>query len=233
MAILRADKLYESTLGFDKSGIGQLRNVDYAKKYLWEVSFGGRGSDTLPPPAPFDDFFPAVDIDMDEATLETYEYEQYMSSYEIPFKTSSNGIGLTFNDNDDYALFKWISDWINIDILNHGHFMSALLDDHRIVSKRDPDAIGVDSFGISRSVMPLRRMKVTMLTPGRKAVMTRQFLVFPKGKLIFNGTQQSQAQVYTMSFHIVSIIDEAVQTDKAEFLDKIKAASIDLLGRFI
>lgn len=223
----------ESALGFDKSGIGQLRNVEYAKKFLWEVSFGGKGLSVLPPPAPFTDFFPAVDIDMDEAILESYKFEQYMSTYEIPWKTGSKNLTITFNDNDDNALFKWMSDWINIDILNHGHFISALLDDHRIVSANNPDQIGTDSFGESRAVMPLRQVKISMVTPGRNKVLTRNFMVFPVGKLNFNGSQASQAQSYSMTFVIVSEINEKVQADKGEFLDKLKAASVDLFGRFI
>lgn len=233
MAILRADKLMESVLGFDKSGIGQLRSVEYAKKFLWEVSFGGKGLAVLAPPEPFADFFPATDIDMDEAILESYRFEQYMSSYEVPWKTGARSMTITFNDNDDNAIFKWMSDWINIDILNHGHFISALLDDHFIVSANNPELSGTDSFGVARGVMPLRQVKVSMLTPGRSKVLTRNFLVFPTGKLNFNGSQASQAQSYSMTFAIVSEISEKVQSDKGDFLDKLKAASIDLFGRFI
>lgn len=223
----------ESVLGLDKSGIGQLRSVEYAKKYLWEVSFGGKGPDSLPPPAPFAEFFPAIDVDMDEATLNPYQYDQYMSQYEVPHTSEARSITITFNDNDDNALFRWISDWINIDILNHGHFISALLDDHRVVSSRDPDSPGTDSFGDVRGVMPLRKMKLSLLSPGRSKVLTRSFLVFPKGKLVFNGSQQSAAQTYTITFVIVSQIDEQASNDKGAFLDKLKAASIDLFGRFI
>jgi hypothetical protein len=233
MSLLRADKLLESTLGFDKSGIGQLRSVEYSKKYLWEVSFGGRGDDTLPPPAPFADFFPAIDLDMDEAILQEYGYEQYMSTYNVPHKTQAKEISLTFNDNDDNALFKWMSDWINIDILNHGHFISAILDDHIIVDKKNPNAVSVDSFGNSRKVKPLRKMSVSLLSSGRSKVLTRNFLVFPKGKLAFNGSQASAAQTYSMSFVVVSQLDDSINNDKAAFLDKLKAASVDLFGRFI
>jgi hypothetical protein len=233
MSLLRADKLLESTLGFDKSGIGQLRSVEYSKKYLWEVSFGGRGNDALPPPAPFADFFPAIDVDMDEAILDSYNYEQYMSTYEIPYKTQAKGINITFNDNEDNAIFKWMSDWINVDILNHGHFISAILDDHMIVDKKNPNALGVDSFGNSRAVKPLRKMSLSLLSSGRSKVLTRNFLVFPKGKLSFNGSQASAAQTYSMSFVVVSQLDDSINNDKAAFLDKLKAASIDLFGRFI
>lgn len=236
MAILRADKLMESVLGLDQTGIGQLRNVEYAKKYLWEVSFGGNGEHVLPPPSPFTNFFPATDIDMDEATLDSYKYEQYMSTYEIPHKTSSRYLNLTFNDNEDNVIFKWLSDWINIDILNFGHFMSALLDDHMIVDPQDPrNALryGTDTFGEMRRVVPLRQVKISLLSSNRTKVLTRTFLVFPVGKLPFNGNQASQAQSYTMSFAIVREVHEKVQADKASALDNLKAASIDLLGRFI
>lgn len=233
MSVLRLDKLVESTLGLDKTGIGQLRSVDYAKKYLWEVSFAGAGDETLAPPAPFSDFFPAVDITFDEAALEVYGFEQYMGTYEIPLKTNVRDLSLTFNDSSDNTLFKWLSDWINIDIQNHGHFMSAVQDDHFIVSNKDPNAQGTDSFGITRRVVPLRKMRLKLLSPGKSAVLTRTLLVFPKGKLQYNGTQQSAAQMYSMNFSIVDILNDQAGNDKGAFLDKLKASAVDLFGRFI
>lgn len=229
MSLLRLDKLVEDVTGLGKVGIGQLRNIEYGKNYLWEVSFKGS---SYPPPRPFEDFFPAIDIDIDGAILENYTYEQYMSTYEVPHKTGIKGITLTFNDDDENTLYRYFNDWMNIDILNHGYFISALQDDHPIVSDKSPTENGLDSFGQRRIVYPIRTISVALLNAARNKTYIRSYDVIPKGTLKLSRDQNSSATAYTMGFTIVRE-GGAKHSDKTTFVDSLRQTAVEFIGRFI
>ena len=82
MPRLSIDSLLESSLGLDEFGIGQLRSVEWSRKYLWSFGFVDLGSDirgAVGPSGPFavgnagPSFFPCIDIDDTQQILETFQ----------------------------------------------------------------------------------------------------------------------------------------------------------------
>ena len=206
-----------------KSGITMIRAVEWDKKYLWTVDFKDTGVDSCNPPAPFDDFFPANDITIPMANLESMIFDTPQTSFKIPQRSQNMDITVTFYDDQKKTLLLWLKDWMQLDILNDGRFISGLQDKHKLVT-------GQDSFGKVRNVKPVRPMRVALLDAFKDEVQVYQFLVYPEGNIDWNGAQASDAQMYTITFSVVKVISEK---DRKSFSILSKEGVLESLGRFI
>lgn len=154
--------------------IEQIRSVEWGKKYLWDVKFQGA-------PTPFTDWFPAVDVDEGVASLNSYSFNSQMSTHKVPMGSSLKEVKLTFYDDESQTLINWIRDWINIEILNNGEFVSTL-----------------DKC--------VKLLQVTKLTSQRTILQTASYHVYPEIDLAFNGSSHSDAQLYTVPFIVAGVI---------------------------
>ena len=59
------------------TNIDQIRAVEWGKSYLWDIKFEDA-------PAPFDSWFPAIDVEEHLASLESQSFEAYMTQFKIP-----------------------------------------------------------------------------------------------------------------------------------------------------
>ena len=178
-----------------KGGLTHLSSIEFSKKYLWRVRFWPYLSHIVP--VDFVNDFPLVDFDLDEANLETYSREFFMSNYKIPLKSKEQMLKLTFYDNLDNALFEWFKDWINIDILNNGNFISCIDDSH---ARKGVWSNGTPAIG---NVEPVRKIIVDKLYEDLTVQSTQIFTIFPEGDLVFNGSSESGANVYSINFVII------------------------------
>jgi hypothetical protein len=89
---------------------------------------------------------------------------------------------------------------------------------------------GVDSFGVRRNVKPVRPMRVALLDAFKDEIQVYQYLVYPEGNIDWNGAQASDAQMYTITFSVVKVINEK---DRKSFSLFSKAGILESLGRFI
>ena len=92
----------------------QIREVDWGANHLWDARFVG---DTVPP-SPFDDWFPAVSISINLFTLENYQAQFYLSTYSLPQNSQEFTIDLTYQDDQNRTLKRWMRDWVNKSILS-------------------------------------------------------------------------------------------------------------------
>lgn len=207
---------------FGADSIDVIRSIDYDVKYLWAIRVV---SGT--PPAPFDTFFPAQDVNVPMAISESETIEYAQTSMQVPIKTTGKEISITFYDNDKRSLLYWLTDWINIDIQNGGRYMSGIADDHNLASGLTR-TVNISGAGTSNNrVKPVRTIELTLLSKYKKIDKTIMYDVFPVGELPWSGDQSSEAQTYTMRFAIVKEYETA--SDKStSFLDIAK----DILGKF-
>jgi hypothetical protein len=212
-------KIIEDKLGLKSFGIGNLRQVEWGRRYLWAVRF------TEPkPPAPFDTFFPASDITIPEFSVDSFNFDQGQSSFRVPQRTQIREISMTFYDDSNGTLFNWFKSWINVDILNDGKYVSCLMDEHA------PER---PVYGQTR-VFPIRTIEVQKLDAGLEPVAggIKVYTVYPEGTIEFVGGSASEANTYTVTFNVVG---EADPTISKVAPDKFKAAvnkGVQLLGRF-
>lgn len=202
----------------DGSGITAIRSVEWAKKYLWIVDFVDPK-----PPAPFDKFFPANDITAPLSIVESQLIDLPHSSLSFPKRGVQQDLRITFYDDEQQTLLRWLSDWQKIDLLNQGLFVSGLGDSHQVVCE--------DSFGDGqRRVSPLRQVRFALLDAFRDEVMVKTYWVYPDGEIVFNGGQASEATTYSVNFKVVK--DGLVaKADPVSFFSVKNLKQI--LGRFL
>lgn len=173
------------------SGITAIRSIEWDRKYLWLIEFVDAEL-----PEPFNKMFPASAFSRLGASIESDSFRFGQTELSLPVRGgSAENISVTFYDDIDRTLYRWMSDWMNLDILNDGNFVSCLKDSHQVVR---PDA-----FGKIRAVQPVRTMKISLLDGYRKEFKTQLFDVYPTGDLEFSGAQVSEAQEYTITFNVV------------------------------
>jgi hypothetical protein len=200
------------------TGITALRSVEWDKKYLWTVDFNG----TYRPPAPFDKFFPANTVVAPFSFLESATLDLPNNTMHYPKREQQHDIQITFYDNDQRALLRWMTDWQRLDILNYGNFISGLGDTHTVV--------GADSFGVSnRQVWPVRPVQIGLIDANHDQVLIKNYQVYPDGEITYNGSQESGPQTFTVNFKVVKMDLANKPTQSGSALAAVKS----LVGRFI
>lgn len=200
-------------------GISLLRSVDWDRRYLWIAEFE-KGEQE--PPAPFNEWFPAATVDINNRSIAGEEFTFGQTKLYIPTSSdTASTISVTFYDDVNRTLYRWLTDWMQLDIQNNGQFVSGLRDDHQCVD--------FDSFGQIRNVQPVRTLNIILLKLDRSNFSVFRYAVVPSGDLPRNLSQGSEAVEFTMTFHIVgekAATSGGVDTSISE---KVK----DLLGRVI
>lgn len=176
------------------TGITAIRNIEVEKRYLWVVDFIP-GANSITPPAPFDDIFPASEVNIPFTNLSTDNIGFGQTELQIPKNETARDLSITFYDDEQRTLLKWFSDWMRLDIKNNGAYMSGVNDQHQ--------AVAADSFGNQRRVYPTRQIRLSLLDSYRSEVAHYNYLIFPKDSIDFAGSQVSEATQYTLNFAIV------------------------------
>lgn len=159
------------------NNLDQLIAVEWGAKYLWDIQFVG-GIRSPAPPAPFDAFFPAVDVEEDLAHLDSYNFDGPQDQYKVPMSSSTLHLRVTFYDDEKHTLLTWLKTWINTTILNDGQYVSTL------------DAC-------------IKKVFLVKLDHRRKPVgTTAAYWVYPEGTITYSGDSASDPLMYTVSFVI-------------------------------
>lgn len=215
------DQINQAITGFlegGQVGIETLRRIDWEKKYLWTLDFGV--IDGFRPPAPFDNFFPASDVVFPLGFIEDLQIDFGQSNFRFPIKTKSKELSITFFDDENRTVIRWMRDWMELDLMNNGQFVSGLSDSHNIVVP--------DMNGEIRPVVPIRSVRLALLQHFKREVMTFDFSVYPVGELTYNGSQESGAGQYTMNFVVVEEVGKK-STTKLNLVNEFT----QILSRFI
>ena len=180
---LDIDKMIDTGLGLNSIGIGQLRSIEWGKKFLWDIKFVDP-QDHISGPNParglgkkFQDFFPASDVRENIGTMTSYEWQIYMSTFKTPRQTSLFDLDVTFFDDATDTLLNWIDDWINITILNGGQFLTPLEE-------------------------CVRLLQVRKLNGRRETISENSYWVFPEGPISYLGSSSSDPKQYFLKFII-------------------------------
>lgn len=185
MAITNLTKLVDNALGLNDVGIGRLRSTEWAKKYLWELKFVNAISNDQvqnpTPNSPFDEWFPAIDIEENVANLETLTKDVYGTNFSIPLKGSLKTMKITFLDDINHTVFNFMRNWINVEILNNGLYTSTL----------------------EKSI---KAVQVNQLNNARGMVESTTYAIFPQGSLTRVGSSSSDGQAYSMDFTIAGVL---------------------------
>jgi hypothetical protein len=197
-------------------GIESMRRIDWEKKYLWTLDFVD-----FRPPAPFDNFFPASDVSFPMGFIEDLQIEFGQNDFRFPVKSKSKELTITFYDDENRTVIRWMRDWMELDLMNYGQFVSGLDDNHNTVEP--------DMTGNIRPVQPVRHMRLALLQHFKREVITFDFRVYPVGELTYSGSQESAAGTYSMTFVVAEEIGKKSKPTRLNLVNEFK----QILARFI
>ena len=163
--------------------IDWLRSIEWARSYKWEVEFLTTSYSDLPaPPAPFNEFFPASDVDFGSKSINTSAIESPIKPAEIPFGTDVHHMSITFYDNDDYVLMGWLEDWMKA-VNGGGKYVLSLTE---------------------------ASLQVNLRLLNSKDMITKEYAlyVFPMGEVKYAGTSESGVAQFTGEFVIVGDLND-------------------------
>jgi hypothetical protein len=155
--------------------IENIRQVEFDEGHLWNVKIQDA-------PAPFNDWFPASDVEIQVGSIDSKESTFYMSSYKIPRNTSSFHITLTYFDTPDLKLTQWFRKWMNEDILNKGEYVTILTE-------------SVKQFDFQK------------LDKNLEEQFSDSYFVYPEGQINIKGSSQSESPQYSITLVIVGSVN--------------------------
>lgn len=111
--------------------IEQVRVIgDWARSYLWDIKFfnpniSNNGVEPFPL-SPFDEWFPAVDVDEPFFDVNSQTFTFYNRPLNIPITQGGLKLNITFMDSENRVLTRWFKQWVEVFIFNNGEYVSTL-----------------------------------------------------------------------------------------------------------
>lgn len=151
----------------------QLRQVEWGRSYLWDIKFDDPDHPINDPL--FSKWFPAITVEEPLAMVKSFDFEAYSSTYSVPRSTDKLMLSITFHDNDQRVLEKWLKAWM-FDIHN-GQYTKTLQES-------------------------LRLLRISKLDLHKEEVNNTAYFVFPEGQLVFAGGSDSTPTQFSLTFVI-------------------------------
>lgn len=153
--------------------ITQVRSVEWAPSYLWDVKFPSA-------PSPFSEWFPATAIEQELLTVNSHSFEAGLTTFDFPKASASKTLSITFHDDEQHSLQRWLRDWVENGVfLQQGRYVNYLMD-----LVREVHVLKLDRRRIPISGSP------------------EMYYVYPEGGMTFSGNSESGALDFTVSFRI-------------------------------
>jgi len=152
--------------------IKEVRAVRWSKAHLWDIKI-----ETEAPVAPFDQWFPATDVEDDRWTMQNFDFTLHNTIYTIPQGSNQKLLRVTFADDVFRTIEVWLDDWVSKGILNNGEFITPVLD-------------------------AMRRITILRLDELKNPIneLTRSYWIVPQGSYNFNGRSESESGQNTVEF---------------------------------
>lgn len=154
--------------------IDQLREIEPARSWNWDLFFPDA-------PAPFNEFFPAVDVSADVFNLESFASNVYLNNVRTPLRSGDRNLSITFFDDVDRSLEAFFEEWVQETILNGGEYVATVTD-------------------------AVKQVYLRYTNPQREIVKQRVLWVYPEGSFQFRGNSESEITNHTLEFVIAGEI---------------------------
>lgn len=151
----------------------QARHVEWGKSWKWDSQFPDA-------PAPFDAFFPATEASRGISELETHSFIGFGDTFDIPFASGLRTFNVTFIDDMNGTLMKWLDDWMELTTLNRGE-------------------------GTARLADAVKPCKLAQLNNMGDTMREWYLQVYPFGSFSYTGSSESKFTSYILSFRIAGI----------------------------
>lgn len=150
------------------NNLSQVRAIEWGASYLWDIKLEGA-------PAPFSDWFPATDVDINNITTTSFVGTMSTTEFKSPMNKSAPDMSITYLDDEEGTLHHWFEEWLNSTVSNEGvlTLAEAVKTLHVIKYRRD-----------------------------KSVVYRKSYLVYPDGGHPFKGTSSSEADQHNLNFNI-------------------------------
>ncbi len=98
----------------------ELRKVEWARSWTWDIQFSGDV------PKPFSKWFPATDVEEGLYNLEPFTFTGGYGSFSVPKNWSPLTLSITFVDSAYHTIENWLEEWVNHTILGDGLHIACL-----------------------------------------------------------------------------------------------------------
>lgn len=154
----------------------QARQVDWGKSWQWDCRFPDA-------PVPFNTWFPATEAERQVSNMQVYEFNGFGDAFDIPIASKTREFNVSFIDDHDGSLLKWLDDWMEFYTLSRG------------------------TTGTARLSEIVRRADLVQLNTIGTVVRSWSMIVFPIGELTFRGNSESGFARYLLSFRVAGLIN--------------------------
>ncbi len=134
-------------------------------------------------PEPFDEYFPATDVEFPMYGLNSHIFEAGIKQYAVPLKGTLHKLKITFTDSIKHTLAEWLVKWVEEDILNNGEYVSTI----STIAK----AVYVERLQEDNTVI---------------TDLTRKYWVYPDEEQLIVGKSSADSPLYNVEFKIVGHI---------------------------
>lgn len=156
--------------------IDYVREVEWQRGYLWELKFLGQNV-----PEQFKKWFPAVSVEENLWSLESYDFSAGMSTYKLPKGTAVFDLKISFFDDENIVIQDWLQRWVNQDIL-------------------------LDGKGLQYLKKACRLVQIYKLNSRKQRIRYSAYAVYPEGAGYYSGSSDSDAPPSEVTFIISQVI---------------------------
>lgn len=153
------------------TSLEDIRRVEWRKDYLWDIKFPEA-------PSPFNDWFPASDIELQLSSINTYQFDGPFVGYKIPHNASPLSLRVSFYDNMEQVLLEWLADWIR-------------------------EIVNIDEGYVLPLSQCCKTVTIMRLDSKRQSIGSATYLVMPDtGTVSFHGGSEATSQTTSYDFYI-------------------------------
>lgn len=160
---------------FLKEGIKELRKVQWGNQFHWDIKFEDKELK-----APFDQWFPASDVEFTLGGVNNHSVPLWISNYDFPLEYVGKSVQLTFYDDSDLTLEKWLKKWIWEKIFNKLQGVSPLAD-------------------------CVKLLQIVALNHKQEEVDKHTLWVYPEGNITFHGTSDNALVQHSVNFMVAGV----------------------------
>lgn len=166
------------------NNISELRAIDWGKSFLWDFRIPDA-------PSPFNAFFPAIDIQENLASLDSFDVEIYNTTVKIPKSRSVKTVELTYSDDENNTGLSFFTDWVSNTIFSE-------------TSNRPHTATLQEAS---------KRIQIQKLNSNRESLLLSSYLVYPEGPLTFKGDSESGTRINQINLIVVATESQGERGD--------------------
>ena len=184
-----------------------VRNVEWGKSFLWELSFPPMEGDETHPPEPpptFQKWFPASSISEPVFNVEAFTVNTPTITFNIPSKFGITELRVDFYDTMYHDVREWLAEWSS--------YMLGLPENARFLATSDIYHSDGKYFGVRPISECIRPVIVKRFNSTHKFEYTKKYLVCPSGSFISSLNSNSEPLTNSCTFSVLSGVLTASQS---------------------